>query len=206
MDADLERIREQIRSKKNKEDKKNKKSKKNIYFYVVKILIVIILTFITLILLKNNDKLKTDFYKYVYNNNFSFTSVNNLYQKYFGSPIPFKNFFEDNTKPVFNEKLNFKETNVYKDGVELKVDTNYMVPAMVGGLVVFVGDKDEYKDTVIIQGQDGIDIWYSNVSVNNLNLYDYIEKGSLIGETKGGSLYLVFKKDGKVLDYKEYIN
>ena len=171
----------------------------------LKFIILIILTIATIFILKFNSEFKISFYKYVYEDNISFAKINNWYKSKFGSNLPFSDYF-DETLPVFNEKLTFKETNVYKEGVELKVDTNYMVPAMVGGLVVFIGDKDEYKDTVIIQGQDGIDIWYSNVSVNNLNLYDYIEKGSLIGEVKGESLYLVFKKDGKVLDYKEYIS
>ena len=92
-----------------------------------------------------------------------------------------------------------------KKMLELKVDKNYMVPALDSGIVVFIGDKEDYKDTVIVQQANGIDVWYSNVSVDNLKLYDYIEKGSLIGEVKTDSLYMVFKKDGKVLDYKDYI-
>ncbi len=202
MDADLERIRSEIRSK-----KKPVKKEKNTFWtrYLLKTLVVILLTLITLILLKQNETIKTDFYKYVYNTNFSFTSVNNLYQKYMGSPLPFKDFFLETTKPVFNEKLDIQEINLYKDGAELKVNEGYMVPALESGLVVFIGDKDEYKNTVIIQQINGIDVWYSNINVNNLKLYDYIEKGSLLGEVKSTSLYMVFKKDGKVLNYKDYL-
>ena len=32
-----------------------------------------------------------------------------------------------------------------------------------------------------------------------------IEKGKLIGEVKDNKLYLVFSKDGKYLNYKDYI-
>ena len=39
----------------------------------------------------------------------------------------------------------------------------------------------------------------------NLKLYDYIEKGELLGEAKDGKVYLVFSKEGKYLDYKNYI-
>ena len=38
-----------------------------------------------------------------------------------------------------------------------------------------------------------------------MKLYDYIEKGSLIGEAKDEKIYLVFSKEGKYLDYKKYI-
>ena len=36
-------------------------------------------------------------------------------------------------------------------------------------------------------------------------MYDYLEKGSYIGEANGDTIYLLFQKDGKFLDYKEYI-
>ena len=36
-------------------------------------------------------------------------------------------------------------------------------------------------------------------------MYDYIEKGKLLGEVKGKELYMVFQKEGKYLNYKEYL-
>lgn len=204
MDADLERIRREIKRK--KEPVKEKTSSSFWTRYLLKTLLVILGTLLILIFLKKDATFKTNFYKQVYNTNFSFTTVNNLYQKYMGSPLPFKDLLQENTKPVFNEKLVYESANLYKDGAKLKVQSGYMVPALESGLVVFIGDKDEYKNTVIIQQINGIDVWYSNISTNNLKLYDYIEKGSLLGETKSTSLYLVFKKDGKVLDYKKYIS
>ena len=36
-------------------------------------------------------------------------------------------------------------------------------------------------------------------------MYDYVSKGSFIGEVNGDNLYLVFQKDGKFLDYKKYV-
>ena len=48
-------------------------------------------------------------------------------------------------------------------------------------------------------------MWYGNLDNVNVNLYDYVEKGSLLGEVKDTNLYLVYQKDGKYVDYKEYI-
>lgn len=106
---------------------------------------------------------------------------------------------------MFNEKIEYKEANKFKDGVKLTVDNNYLVPVLESGLVVFVGDKDNYKNTIIIQQVNGVDVWYSNVTNSNLKLYDYVEKGSLVGETIKNELVLIFKKDGKIQDYKEYL-
>ena len=203
MNPELERIRSE-RKKTNKGVEK-KRNGFSIYRYLCKALLVVFLTLLVLIFMKKDPQFKTDFYKFVYNSHFSFATFNDVYEKYMGNPLPFKDLLVQGTEPVFNEQLVYKETNIYKDGVELKVDKNYMVPALDSGIVVFIGDKEDYKDTVIVQQANGIDVWYSNVAVNNLKLYDYIEKGSLIGEVKTDSLYMVFKKDGKMLDYKDYI-
>ena len=36
-------------------------------------------------------------------------------------------------------------------------------------------------------------------------IYDEIKKGQFLGEVNGEYLYLVFKKEGKTIDYKEYL-
>ena len=169
---------------------------------VLKFLILVILTIIILILLKNNQ-FKTIFYEYVYNDNINFASINKWYESKFGSSLPFGKYFED-IIPVFNEKLNYKEKNKYKDGVALTVDDDYLVPALDSGIVIFIGEKEGYGNTIIIQQENGIDLWYSNLKEINLKLYDYVKEGSLIG-VSNNNLYLVFTKDGEVVDYQEYI-
>ncbi len=168
----------------------------------LKFLVLVILTILTLILLKN-DKFKSNFYKYIYEDNISFAQINKWYQDKFGSSLPFSKYFETIT-PVFNEKLNYKEANKYKDGVSLLVEDNYLVPAIDSGIVIFIGEKEGYGNTIIIQQENGIDLWYSNLKEINLKLYDYIKDGSLIG-VSNSNLYLVFYKDGEVIDYQEYI-
>ena len=46
---------------------------------------------------------------------------------------------------------------------------------------------------------------YSNIKNNKYKLYDYIEKGELLGEVNGDNLYISFQKNGEYLDYKNYI-
>ena len=70
---------------------------------------------------------------------------------HFGDILPFQNIVKDNTKLVFNENLVYEDASVYKDGVKLKVDSNYLVPIIESGIVVFIGEKDDYGKTVIIE-------------------------------------------------------
>lgn len=192
---ELERIR-------NKHSKKKKDNNKSIN--LTKFLLVIILTLITLIAIKKDIKFKKLFYKYIYEDSINFAKINEYYEKIFGSYIP----FEDTTNkvtPVFNEKLTYISSNKYLDGVKLTVENNYLVPVLQSGLVVYIGEKEGYGNTVIVQGIDGIDIWYGNVTNISISLYDYIDKKSLLGTAKDDVLYLVYKKDGEILNYEEYL-
>lgn len=203
MNPDIRRIRSQMKQK--KKTQKTIVKRTSYTKWLSKLGITIILTLVTLITLKSNSKYKATFYQYVYDSHISFASINATYQKYFGSPLPFQELWKDKTTPVFDEKLIFTEQHIYKDGVALTVDNGYLVPILESGMVVFIGEKEGYGNTVIIQQMDGIDVWYSNLETVNVKLYDYVDKGSLLGEVKGNQLYLVYKKNGTILNYEEYI-
>lgn len=181
--------------------------KKNNFWFkeISKICICIILLLATLITLKAKPDLKKSFYSQVYEKNISFATINAIYEKYVGSPLPFNNLINNPTTTVFNEQLKYNEANKYLDGVKLIVEDNYLVPSLDSGLVIFIGDKENYGNTVIIQQANGIDVWYCNLTNTTVSIYDYVEKGKLLGEVNDKALYLVFKKDGVVLNYQEYI-
>jgi len=181
----------------------NKNNSKFIYKLITKILICIILFVVLMIVIKVKPDLKDDIYKVIYEDHFSFAYVNNLYKKYFGSVLPFENIAP--TEEVFNEKITYNESSVYKDGVVLDVNDNYLVPVIESGIVVYIGNKEQYGNTIIVQQIDGLDVWYGNVATTDIKIYDYVEKGTLLGEVTDNKLYLVFQKEGKYLDYKEFI-
>lgn len=201
MDNDIKMIKSKIKKK----NKKTNKNRSSLYGFISKLLITIILTLITLILLKSNNKLKTFFYNKVYDNNISFATINKWYENHFGSSIPFKELVEKDTETVFNNKLEYSKKEKYLDGVKLSVDKNYLVPILESGMVVYIGKKEGYGNTVIVQQINGVDVWYGNINNPNVKLYDYVEKGKLLGDVKNNNLYLVFKKDGKVLSYEKNI-
>lgn len=161
-----------------------------------------LITLIVLINIKRNEGFKTSFYEIVYENNFNFAQVNSIYQKFFGSSFPFKNLID--TKSVFKENLVFSSKETYLDGVKLSVETDYLVPIIKSGLVVFIGEKEGYGKVVVIEQVDGVDCWYGNLDTTNVKLYDYVEAGSLLGSANK-NLYLVYKKDGKAVSYEDYL-
>ena len=179
---------------------------KNFWFkQISKICISIILTLATLILLKAKPELKSSFYTNIYEKNISFASINLLYEKIAGSPLPFSDLINNTTTSVFSESLSYSEQHKFLDGVKLVVEDNYLVPALDSGLVVFIGNKENYGNTIIVQQSNGIDVWYGNIENITVSMYDYVEQGKFLGEINTQELYLVFKKDGEVLGYDQYI-
>lgn len=200
----IESVKEEIMNRRrNKTHPSVKKSKKRKLMNKLTVLLILIL--MLLVGINTNKEFKEFIQVKVFEETFPFSKINNLYQKYFGTSIPFEGVLTNDTKAVFKETLTYSKKEKYQDGLKLTVSKDYLAPTLESGMVVFIGDKDNYGKTVVIQQIDGIDVWYANMESINANLYDYVEKGSLLGSVKDNSLILVFKKDGKVLDYENKI-
>ncbi len=184
---------------------RNKPIIKKNYFknLLIRILIVATLFLSIAIAYRTNEKFKSYIDKYLYSDSISFTKIKKIYNKYLGGVLP--KIKEDNTSLVFNEKINYLSKEKYFDGVHLKVDNSYLVPVLEEGMVVFIGYKEHYGNTIIIESLEGIYYWYGNISNISLKLYDYVEKGSFVGEASN-DLYLIFSKDDIFLDYEEFIS
>lgn len=173
--------------------------KELVSIFILKSLIVTVITLILLIAIKSSVNVKTFIYKYVYDTNFEFAKFNNLYNKYF------KDFNKrEKIEKVSNEKIDYTSKEKYEEGVKINVSSNYSVKAQESGIIVFIGNKDKYNNSIIVQQVNGIDLLYGNIGDSNYSLYDYVKAGDIIG-VSNKVLYLVYKKDGKVLDYEKYI-
>lgn len=178
--------------------------KKSVKNFISRVMLTVILFLVALILVRDNKQFKKLLIDHVYSQSFQFTEAKEVYEKYFGKILSVDKIVPEEEQ-VFSEKIDYQKSNVYKDGVELAVQKEYLVPALESGIVVFMGEKEGYGTTVIIQQIDGIDVWYSNIEAKDIKMYDYVKKGTLMGQTKSKKLYLVFQKEGKYLNYKEYI-
>lgn len=137
--------------------------------------------------------------KYLLETNFEFSKINTLYNKYIGK------LTDENAEVVNgNQLLEYTSKEKYNDGVKLTVGENYNVNLLESGIVVYIGEKEGYGNTIIVQQSNGIDAWYGNIENVDVKIYDYIEKGTIIGNANK-TLYLVFQKNGEILNYEDYI-
>jgi len=167
-----------------------------------KILLGIILILGSAIYINLSEDNHQKFKKVVFDETLSFTKINDLYEKYFGSVLPIE--LDPNTIPVSKTINDFKDITSFQDGVECKTAKGSIISALNSGILVFQGEKEGYGNVIIIQGIDGVDIWYGNIENVNLSLYDYVEKDALLGSAKEDKIYLVFQKEGQFLNYEDY--
>ena len=183
------------------ENKKKVKSKLLSFFN--KIMVCSLILIISLIILKKNPSIKEYVKEEVFNNNLSFAYIKELYNKYFGSILP------DNSSDivgVFSEKIAYKNKADYLDGYILEVSHNYLVPVIETGIVVYIGEKEGYGKVYIVEQVDGKNVWYGNIENSSVKLYDYVTKGSFLGETKDNNLYLVIEENGEYLSLETILS
>ncbi len=172
-------------------------SKKYIKSLLTRILLSIIFFLLVAIFINYSDKNLLFFKRNIYEKTFKFNKFNEYYKKIFGSPLP-----EPETILVSGEKLTYEEINAFYDGAKLNGVNN--VYPFKSGIVVFIGEKEKFGNTIIIQGMDGIDYWFGNVDNLSVKLYDYIESDNIIATAKDKTLYVLFMKNGKHLEFEEF--
>lgn len=168
-----------------------------------KLLLSVIVLLIGMIAVKKNPELKTQIREQVYEKSIPFLKIKEKYKKYFGNFLSITS--NEKTQAVFQENNIFQNKKKYQNGVLIKTEKNEKIPTIESGIIVFIGEKEKLGNTIIVEQIDGVDTMYSNISSNNKKVYDYVEKGDIIGESIQKKIYLSFQKDGKYLDYEKYL-
>jgi len=171
--------------------------------WLTKLLFSIIFTLVSLIYMKVSTDNKQNYEKTILNNNINFSTFRNFYDKHLSNH--FKKKDESKELLTMNDQLSFTNKEKYNNSTKLTVGENYIVEALKPGIIVYIGEKDDLGNTIIIQGNDGIDVWYSNIIKGDYSLYDYISKGDIIGTSESDYIYLTIDKNGTFLTYEEYI-
>lgn len=188
------------KSKKKGFIKESSNKKRIINKYLTRFMLAIIFFLASIIFTNISDTNLLLYKEYVLTESLPFTKIKNWYEELFGSVLP----KSENTQTVMSGKLVYKEITDYLDGEVLTVNAKSLVNALASGVVVYLGEKEGYGNTVIIQGIDGADIWYGNLENISVSLYDYIESDTILGNTTDEYLYLVIKKDNKFIKYEDY--
>lgn len=203
MDNSFDMYNKKLKKEKKDDDNKSTLSK-FLFTILIKSLIVVLLFLSSMIFIRQNDKNKKIFKEKVYSNSLSFAKIYNLYSKYLGDALPFKDTIKDDTKKVSNEKITYSSIKKEGDDYLLVVPSNYTLQSIKSGIVIEVKKDDKYKNIVKIQDKSGVNITYKNLSEVEVKLYDYVEKGEILGSTSD-KLYINFEKDGKYLSYEKYL-
>lgn len=163
--------------------------------FVLKLMLSLFILLSVLSIYKLSPSTKELIKKELFETNFNFSVFNNLFSKLtsFGDTIS-----------VNDEGIKYKNYVPYLDGVKVDVSPGEGINLIDSGIVVYIGEKEGYGNTIIVQQSNGVDVWYGNLDNISVNLYDYLNKNTLIGSSKD-SLYLVFQKNGEYLNYKDYI-
>lgn len=178
------------------------KNMKYIKGLISRTLIAIIFVLGSIIFTNISDKNKELYQKYVLEDSLEFTKINELYQSLFGS-VDVTN--KDNDAEVVFGNINYTNIEPFKNGSKLTVGMNEVVNVITSGIVVFIGEKDDLGNTIIIQGNDGVDIWYSNITDTDIKVYDYLESGNILGTSNSDDIYITISKDGEFMSYEEYM-
>ncbi len=172
------------------------------YKFVNKLLVLGILFVGVLIAVKVNPTAASWVKTHVYMDNFSFAQIENWYNKYIGGIFSSN---DDEVTQVFSGTIPYTSLEPYYDGVRLKVSSGSVVESLLSGIIVSIGETEHYGNTIVVEQVDGVSVWYGNVDVSDVKLYDYVEKGQILGMSRSEDLYLVLMKDGAYLNYQDYV-
>ncbi|MGM9988640.1 MAG: peptidoglycan DD-metalloendopeptidase family protein [Bacillaceae bacterium] len=144
----------------------------------------------------------------LFNQDFQFAAVNNWLEMNFGQSLTFindeknKNGSSELAVPANGRVLQgFQEDG---QGVMVEVDPNAKVGAIKEGKVIYIGNKPNVNNTVVIQHDDNTESWYGNLEGISVKLYDQVKVRQVVGHAKEesgkGQFYFALKKNEKFID------
>lgn len=132
-----------------------------------------------------------DFITHAVTEEFQFAAVNQWYKQKFGEPLAFLPQTPGSTDAVpvtsqFALPVTGKiHESFQKNGQGILIETiqETNVHASDQGSVMFAGNKKETGKTVVIQHADGSKSYYGFLKTINVNAYEHVEHGKVIGTT-----------------------
>lgn len=176
--------------KNNKKDKPKNEILKKI---LGKLFTIIIFTMIVITISNYSSGFRNFIINDVLNSTYDFSKINKLINNF---TTIFKKDTTTNVSLV-EEKTHEK----YLDGVKYIIGENEEIKLKNSGIITYIGKKEGYNNTIIVQQSNGYYAWYGNVT-ESIKLYDYIEAGETIGISSNEYYYALFKDD-KPVDLNE---
>lgn len=156
-------------------------------------IISLLLFLLCSILLKNKNTFITT-YNVLFKSNIDFSYIKSKTNYLIGKYITNKEEY------VSSEKLIYKDIIEVDNSYLLTVDYNYLILNLCSGVVI-----NKNKTEITIECDDTNIITYQNIENINPNLYSYINKNIILGNTIGNELILTIRNGNKFLSYENYI-
>ena len=185
---------EEYKSSKKNKINQNKEKRSPLKTALNKLFTIIIFCMLVVIISNHSPKFKSFIVDKVLNSTIDFSFVNRFLNKA-------TNVFNNKTETTVPVSKEIKESVKYKDGLKYIIGEDEEVIVQNSGIVTFIGKKDGYNNTIIVQQSNGYYAWYGNVK-ESVKLYDYVEKGSVIGSASD-EYYYVLLKDDEPIDLDE---
>jgi stage IV sporulation protein FA len=191
-------------------------------FFLFKCLISACLVLTAAITFKSEDApfsvLKPHFSR-AFTEEFQFAAVNSWYQSNFGNPLSFlKNDRNEGNDPVeVNQDLAMpasgKIQQTFKDNGEgVKIETSIKeIKSIKEGYVIDISKDQDTGLTAVIQHADNSYSTYGELEEVNVSLYEFIDKGSVIGSIKlndknKGVYFFAIKQGENYIDPNQVIS
>lgn len=133
---------------------------------------------------------------------FPFISFRQTYEQVFGSAIPFLYSNKDNEKNVsrlIRDEPFLVGTVIRKGqkGFWIDLVDHHPLISSENGFILFVGYVQPFGKTIVIQQENGREMWLGHFEEINVPMYGFIHKGEPIGKVKDTLLYVAFKEEGE---------
>jgi stage IV sporulation protein FA len=185
--------------------------------FIFKVLASITLLLVVAIMFKNTssvfDPART-FVKNSMDKDFQFAAVSDWYEEQFGKPLALLPFSDNETsnEDQFTNQYALPASRILEEfdttgqRISIEIGKGAAVEAMNEGMVRFAGEKEGFGKTVILQHGDKSETWYGNLDSIDVNLYEYISKGTKVGAASTsadgtkGTFYFALKKGNDFID------
>ncbi|WP_227936721.1 M23 family metallopeptidase [Alkalihalobacillus deserti] len=191
-------------------------------FFLFRLMVAVCLFLMTAILFQSQvpqAESAKNLIKQTYEQELQFAAIANWYENQFGRPLALVPLNQDIAQGDPNEQVELAyampvlgtiSQDFDQDGRGILVETgmNAKVEAVKGGLVKAVGraEDENLGKSVTVEHYDGTEAVYSMLDKVEVNMYDHIEVGHLIGtvtantEAEKGIFYFALKKDDQYIN------
>ena len=197
---------------------RGKRNKRKVSSSMLKFVLSIVLFVGAFFILQNNhSKLSAtqDWLSSQLQDEFPFAKVNAWYVATFGSPLalspqgktPALADNQSKALPVLGHVVEtFSATGT---GIMISPEKRSMVTALDEGIVIFAGNDEETKKTVVIQHADGSNTTYGYLSATDVHLYQAVQANQMIGSftptEENEFVYFSIEKDDQFIDPSQVV-